>query len=339
VEKVASALEFINGHLENINWEKVAEEPIVGAGKGDTTLPLNEDGTPGTQNYETGEAASGKPPMNPGTDTATKEDGQTNPGESTLETDMKAVPGGTGEQPQLVEKSSSVRKLKSVLRKFAQEKHDEDEPKHEEKETPEEERIEEKAVDKAREEGQLPKKEEKKEEEEKSTSIRLVRSLWKQAEDEHDGNANISAGHEPLANPNASASGENVPKLPATAESQRDMIDSLERAIGYTKDDAKAEAKRQMGQVIDEPAQKKSTDPVLQNNLDAAGQAGVKISSVKATAARAYLRKIAEAGERKDATPEEKEKAEKLKELLAKKDADKEKSSQFGGDAAPGMGQ
>jgi hypothetical protein len=117
------------------------------------------------------------------------------------------------------------------------------------------------------------------------------------------------------------------------------MIDSLERAIDYDKGDAKAEAKRQMGQVIDEPAQKKSTDPVLQNNLDATGEAGVKISSVKAAAARAYLRKIAEAGEREDATPEEKEKAEKLKAALeSKKEDEKEKKGQYGTTAGAGLG-
>jgi hypothetical protein len=115
-----------------------------------------------------------------------------------------------------------------------------------------------------------------------------------------------------------------------------------------------------MGQVIDEPAQKKSTDPVLQNNLDATGQAGVKISSVRVAAARAYLRKVAEAGEREDASPDEKEKADRLRKALeakreeGKKDegGEKEKEGQFGTTAgaglsgggastmaAPGMGQ
>ena len=58
----------------------------------------------------------------------------------------------------------------------------------------------------------------------------------------------------------------------------------------------------------------------------------MKISSVKAAAARAYLRKLAEAGEDPNASPEEKEKAKKLQEALAKKNGekDKEKESQMG---------
>jgi len=336
VEKVASALDFINSHMDHINWTKVAEEPMVGPGKGETALEVNLQGTPGTQNYETGEAGSGKPAMRPGTDTVGAKDGQTNPGASTVETDMNDVPGGTGEQPQLVEKSSSVRALRNVLRKFAQEGKAEE---HEEKESEEKEKKEE------HEAKETP--EEEKKEEEKKASIRLVRSLWKQAAEEaaHDGeDAKIGAGREPLVNPNASASEQDVPKMPAAAESQRNMIDTLERAIGYDKGDAKAEPKRQMGQVIDEPAQKKSTDPVLQNNLDSTGQAGVKISSVKAAAARAYLRKIAEAGEKEDATPEEKEKAEKLKAALeAKKKeegeaGEKKAQGQFGTTGGSGLG-
>lgn len=331
VEKVASALDFINSHLPMINWVKVAEEPLVGAGKGETALPLNEGGTPGTQSYETGEASSGKPDMKPGTDTVGAKDGQTNPGPTTIETDMDDVPGGTGTQPQLVEKAGSVRRLRNTLRKLAQA--EEEGKEHEEKESAEHE------------EGEKEEEKEEKKEKEVKASIRLVRSLWKQAADEavHDGeDAKLGAGSEPLVNPNASASEQDVPKLPGAAESQRSMIDSLERAINYDKGDAKAEPKRQMGQVLDEPAQKKSTDPVLQNNLDATGEAGVKISSVKAAAARAYLRKIAEAGEAKDATPEAKEKAEKLKAALAAKKKDegeeKEKEGQFGTTAGQGLG-
>ena len=64
-----------------------------------------------------------------------------------------------------------------------------------------------------------------------------------------------------------------------------------------TKQQAKAEPKARMGEVLDEPAQKKSTDPVLHNNLDATSGAGVKISSAqKFAAARALLTKIAAEG-------------------------------------------
>ena len=123
--------------------------------------------------------------------------------------------------------------------------------------------------------------------------------------------------------PEATESGEGVPKLPAEAAGQERLIDSLEAAINYTKQDAKAVPKERMGEVLDEPAQKKATDPVLQNNLEATSGAGVKISSVKAAAARALLQKIAEEGEKPDASPGEKEKAEKLKAILEAKQQEK----------------
>jgi hypothetical protein len=173
----------------------------------------------------------------------------------------------------------------------------------------------------------------------KKASIAQVRRLWKMAADAENP-AKIDAGPEPLENPDGTASEENVPKQPGAFEKQRNMIDSNQGAIDYTKGQAKAEPKAQMGEVLTEPAQKKSTDPVLHNNLDAASTAGVKLSSVKAAAARRYLRKIAEAGEKEDASPEEKEKAQKLKEMLAKKNGNgnggsKEKESQMMG---AGMG-
>jgi hypothetical protein len=108
------------------------------------------------------------------------------------------------------------------------------------------------------------------------------------------------------------------------------MVTNSNAAINYTKQDAKAVPKAQMGEVIDEPAQKKSTDPVLQQNLDAASSAGVKISSLeKSAAARAFLRKIAEEGAKEDASPEEKERAAKLQEALKVKQEEK-KEANFG---------
>lgn len=294
VEKVASALDFINANMTQIDWEKVAvgeglgtqaanaPTPKMGPGVGPgSDLQTNmESPTPGKQATETGQATpQSQPPMKPGADDAKKTDGQTNAA-TAMETDMTQVPGGTGEQPQL--KQASAR-------------------------------------------------------------IAAVRQLWKtKTAADAENRAQISAGREPLVNPNASAAEESVPKLPGPAQSQANLVQTKDptKPADITKGQAKAEPKRQMGEVLDEPAQKKSTDPVLHNNLAAAGQAGVKLSSVQAAAAREYLRKVAQAGEDPNATPEEKEKAKKLKEAVeAKKNGNgekKEKESQMMGGAPMG---
>jgi len=119
-----------------------------------------------------------------------------------------------------------------------------------------------------------------------------------------------------------------VPSQPGETTKQKSMIASNEAAIAYQKTKAKAVPKARMGEVLDEPAQKKSTDPVLHNNLSNTGQAGVKIASaMESAAARALLVKIAEEGASEDATPEQKEKAEKLKEMISAKQEAKEKTS------------
>jgi hypothetical protein len=135
--------------------------------------------------------------------------------------------------------------------------------------------------------------------------------------------------------PEATASEEGVPSLPGPAASQRHMIDSNEAARDYTKRDAKAEPKERMGEVLDEPAQKKSTDAVLQNNLSNTSEAGVKISAAKAVAARALLSKIAEEGCASDASPEAKAKAEKVRSIVESKQKEKEGQGMGGGTASP----
>jgi hypothetical protein len=153
--------------------------------------------------------------------------------------------------------------------------------------------------------------------------------------------AKIGAG---ITNPHqhlpegATQSEEGVPSQPGEVNKQDSMISSNKAAIDYTKQQAKAVPKARMGEVIDEPAQKKSTDPVLHQNLDATSQAGVKISSAQALAAgRALLTKIAEEGAREDASPEEKERALKLQELLQAKQKEKESQGMGGGPEATGM--
>jgi len=113
------------------------------------------------------------------------------------------------------------------------------------------------------------------------------------------------------------------------------MIDSNEAARDYTKRDAKAEPKERMGEVLDEPAQKKSTDAVLQNNLSNTTEAGVKISAAQAVAARALLSKLAEEGCASDASPEAKARAEKVRSLVESKQKEKEGQGLGGGTASP----
>jgi len=137
--------------------------------------------------------------------------------------------------------------------------------------------------------------------------------------------------------PDATKAEEGVPKLPGEASKQEALVGSNKAAINYTKQQAKAVPKARMGEVIDEPAQRKSTDPVLHENLDATSGAGVKLSSAEqVVAARALLRKIAEAGARDDASPEEQERAAQLH--AAFKSKQEEKSASFGSDTMPIQG-
>ena len=77
----------------------------------------------------------------------------------------------------------------------------------------------------------------------------------------------------------ASASGEGVPSEPSDVSSQKNMISSNEAAINYTKGQAKADPKRDVNQVLQEPALSSASDKVLQEAFANTGAAGVKISS------------------------------------------------------------
>lgn len=125
--------------------------------------------------------------------------------------------------------------------------------------------------------------------------------------------------------PDATQAEEGVPAQPSETSKQKSLVGSNQAAINYTKGQAKAVPKKRMSEVLGEPAQKKSTDPVLHENLDATGKAGVKLASAtKVAAARALLQKIAMEGEKPDATPEQKAKAEQLKAALGAKKKEKE---------------
>jgi len=152
----------------------------------------------------------------------------------------------------------------------------------------------------------------------KQAAVNRVLSVMDKLAGEDVAPAHISAAHHDVP-PDATPSEMGVPPLPPRALKQKRLINTIEAALGYTKGDAKAEPKLQMGEVLDEPAQERSTDPVLHNNLDAASRAGVKLSSARTLAARAYLQKLAEEGSNPDAPQEIKEKAERLKELLKRK--------------------
>lgn len=287
VEKLASAVEFLNAHFIK---EAVGtpEPPLshatmhteVGPGIGQTSLETNvKSPTPGMQSTNTGEAKTGKPPLDPGTDV--KSPGQINPG-SAMETDMNAPPGGS-------ENWTHQDKLKQSAVLMGYRKH-------------------------------------------KTAQIARVANIITKMAGEDVIQAQIKGGHNDIP-PDATKAEEGVPKLPGEASKQESLVGSNKGAIDYTKQQAKAVPKARMGEVIDEPAQKKSTDPVLHENLDATSGAGVKISSVEqGMAARALLRKVAEEGAKPDASPEEKERAEKLHEALKAK---QEKKAAAGRGAMP----
>ena len=142
-----------------------------------------------------------------------------------------------------------------------------------------------------------------------------VRLIRKYAEDAIN-QANISGGA--AVPPDASASEEGVPSQPSDVTGQQRMVSSNDAAINYTKGQAKADPKKDVNQVLEEPALSSATDKVLQRTLDNTGQAGVKISmaedTLKVAAARTLLTKLAE-----EACGDKKKPAEK-----------KEKQSQFG---------
>ena len=93
--------------------------------------------------------------------------------------------------------------------------------------------------------------------------------------------------------------GEGVP--PMKTRGQDSMIADSNAAIDFTKRDAKAEPKKDLKKVLDEPAQSKATDSKLKENLTATDQAGAKIATA---AARELLRRVlsGEEGHEKEAT-------------------------------------
>lgn len=115
----------------------------------------------------------------------------------------------------------------------------------------------------------------------------------KQAEDAINP-AQISAG--PAVEPDATQSGQGTPPTPNGSQ----MVGSNESAINYTKQQAKAEPKRDMSAYVSEPALASAHDNTLQQAFSHTGEAGVKMSSAETAAmqvsrARALLENIAAA--------------------------------------------
>lgn len=116
---------------------------------------------------------------------------------------------------------------------------------------------------------------------ESSVPVALIRGLVKKAEDainpaQISSPANVDPAEPP---PGAAAAGEQVPSEPGDVTSQKRLIASNEAAINYTKGEAKADPKKDVNQVLTEPALSSATDKVLAQAFDATGRAGVKISS------------------------------------------------------------
>jgi len=337
VEKLASACEHLNRHF----W-KVAQAPEsspMGPDKGPSPTPTNADSpTPGTQSERTGQATDQQqPPMKPGADV--KSEGQTNP-DTALETDMNSPPGGSEDwtdQDKLKQaargfmgrQARALRGLgrgavslvtgkggkegKKISRKVVLQRMGE--------------RAREAAPSLAAGGGTVGAggyglsrlgKKKKEEGKKKKAEVDLARvryimaKMAADAENPASVGAKVTDPHQSLPE-GAAQSEEGVPSQPGETSKQESLVGSIERAISYTKQDAKAVPKARMGEVLDEPAQRKATDPVLHENLDATSGAGVKLSSAeKIAAARALLRKIAQEGAAPDASPEKKEMAAKL---------------------------
>lgn len=127
----------------------------------------------------------------------------------------------------------------------------------------------------------------------KEASIAYLRKL---AEDAINP-AQISSGTAGDANTvpdGVSAAGEGAVSVPSDVSSQAALVGSNEAAINFTKGQAKADPKKDLGQILNEPALSSASDKVLNESLDNTGAAGVKISSLqggvlKVAAARALL--------------------------------------------------
>ncbi len=266
IEKLASAVEYIAGNLNSIEFphkgvlEKAAEEAgsPQGAGKGPGSLEVSK-AIGGEQNYNMGharntEASSSK--ANTSLHAARPGDGK-----GQLENTMEHAPGGGGVAPTakypdkgpLVAgptKTASIQQLYQSAIKTASPQH-------------------------------------------KAVLAKLAGEDVAKANISAERSANPLAGMGELKSTDAS---ESSPHQAGDhgggfGNQGRRLIASNQAAIDATKGDAKGPVKTQLSEVLEEPALSSSTDPVLENNLRNTGKAGVKIA-----AARATLEKVAQQG-------------------------------------------
>ena len=98
----------------------------------------------------------------------------------------------------------------------------------------------------------------------------------------------------------ATESGEGQPSEPSDVTSQKRLIDSNQAAINATRRETKADPKRDLNQILNEPALSASTDQTLQRVLEHTDSAGAKIAQAnaasleKTAAARVVLDRLAQ---------------------------------------------
>lgn len=274
IEKLASAVEFIAGNFDSIEFphkgvlQKAAEHSgsPQGAGKGEGALEVME-AIGGNQSYIMGhanniEASSSKAH----TSLSGARDGD---GKTQIDNDMHNAPGGGSIAP------TAKYPLKGPLVSGPTAKH-----------AASVQDIYQSAV--------TPSKE--------KAAFAIRQAVLKKLAGEDVMKANIEAERtaDPLAGMGQLQSFDATQPAPNQAgdasgggfgNQGRRLIASNQAAIDATKGDAKGPVKTQLSEVLDEPALTSSTDPVLENNLQNTGKAGVKIA-----AARAILEKVAQQG-------------------------------------------
>jgi hypothetical protein len=133
-----------------------------------------------------------------------------------------------------------------------------------------------------------------------SPVVSLIRKL---AEDNAAASISASAvGGGPLQ---TMETGEAGPGLPAESSAQAALVGSNERAIDYTRAEAKAGPKRDMAELLTEPMQSESTDKTLAATLENTSAAGAKVAAaregaIKVAAAQAIISKLAKAVDEKN---------------------------------------
>lgn len=120
-----------------------------------------------------------------------------------------------------------------------------------------------------------------------SAPIELIRKLAEDAINpaQISSPANVNPAEPPEG---VSASEEGGPSEPSDVNSQKRLISSNQAAINYTKGEAKADPKKDLADVLTEPALSAAHDTVLRQSFDNTGAAGVKISSAQGMAKTAH---------------------------------------------------